>query len=262
MTAEWSHPNLSMAVNEPQREVRVMNVDKNGWLTVNEEGFPAVVITPSVRNTGLEVPKPVGIVWHWTGGRGGFPNFAPALVNEIRTYTRGKDRAASWHVLVAKDGRLFQSISFEHGSWHVGKPGRIGSRLTTNINKCTVGVELENAGRLEKIDGKFYCWPFWINPDLAPSQRKPDPKLEVAPDRAVLHDGVWFDDFPAAQEQAAGRLLQALVGWAGWKRDVCSYGHCDFDPTRREDPGLLWTEIILPRVLNRTFGAIVPPPPP
>ena len=42
------------------------------------------------------------MVWHWTAGRCG-PRFAEALAYGIKTYTP-KDRAASWHLIIAKDG--------------------------------------------------------------------------------------------------------------------------------------------------------------
>lgn len=226
-----------------------MLINNQGWLETVAQGLPAVTHVPALDRTSiLTVPKPLGIVWHWTGGRGGFEGFGPALANEIRTYDKMKDRPASWHVLVCKDGRLIQSVPFTKGSWHVGKPGLIGSMKCININRATVGVELENAGRLEKKDGRFYCHPFVEKDGQA------DPKLEVPANRVQLHGSVYFDHFPVEQEMAATRLLQALVGWGGWKMEVCRYGHFQFDPQRREDPGSLWMEVILPLVLDRIFG--------
>jgi N-acetylmuramoyl-L-alanine amidase len=253
-----------------------MKVTDTHWLEENASGLPALVRVPSVRSTPLEVDLagPLGIVWHWTAGPCAGDGFAPALAQSIRTYDKTRDRAASWHVLIAKDGRLFQSVPFNLGSWHVGRPGRIGGRpqktgdtwdacvgwagrIFSNINRATVGVELENAGRLERVGDKFCCWPFWMDPDQPSSG--PDPHMEIAPERAVQHGAQWFDDFPTAQRDAAFRLLQSLVIRYKWTREVSAYSHCQFDPTRKEDAGPRWLDVLLPSILDQVFGAEAPP---
>src|SRR5262245_43281835 len=120
-----------------------MRIDDEGWL-VAEDGDPAVTRYPTVRRYALVVPAPLGIVWHWTAGRGG-PGFAEALARRVQTYRRGIDRAASWNVLIAKDGGIHQSAPLTVGTWHVGRPGVIAGRRFENVNRATVGCELENA---------------------------------------------------------------------------------------------------------------------
>lgn len=237
-----------------------MRIGQDGWLEVQESGLPPVLRFPTVRTSQLDIGAgelPLGIVWHWAGGNGKTEHYAENLAKSIQTYDKTKDRAASWHVLVAKDGRLLQSAPFNVGTWHVGRPGRIGdpSKLFGNINRATIGVELENAGRLEKVGDRYYCWPFWLDPDAAPEVRQPDPKLEIPPERAVVHEGAFFDSFPEAQEHAAARLLQTLVVRFRWRRSVCRYGHFQFDSPRKEDPGPFWMNVVLPRVLDRVFGS-------
>jgi len=260
-----------------------MLIGPDGWAVENAEGLPSLLRVPSVRSClfAAELRAPLGLVWHWTGGPALGPAFATALAEEIRGFDRVKDRAASWHFLVAKNGRIFQSIQTDRGAWHVGRPGRIGGkpemvqvhadpitglpsgepiwdamawpgRLFANINAATIGVELENSGRLEKVGERFYCWPFWLNPDKPESGV--DPKLEVPADRAKLVGATWYDDYPQAQRDAAARLLSALVLRYRWTRDVCQYAHKFFDPTRKEDPGPAWMGEYLPQVLDLIFG--------
>lgn len=247
-----------------------MKVDSSGWLEANASGLPEIVKIPSVRTCLYDPPSvPMGLVWHWTGGRGG-AKFAVGCAEEIRTYTAGVDRPASWHVMVCRDGRLVQSVSFDKGAWHVGRPGRIGQppvrdvgtgvwtvptgRLYGNVNRGTVGVELENAGRLEKVGDNYYCWPYWLHPDDANSG--PDHRYEVAASRAQVCEGQFYDNFPAEQEQAATRLLQALTIRYKWPRAVSGYGHLMFDFPRKQDPGPLWLTDALPRIQDLVYGPV------
>jgi len=233
-----------------------MKIDAAGWL-VAEAGDPMVLKFPSSRSTQYDVAtggKPKGIVWHWTTGRCTTPGHANALAESIRSYEPGSP-AASWHVLIAKDGRLLQSIPFERGSWHVGRPGNIDGRLYGNINRATIGIELENSGKLLKVDREFYCWPYWVNPDAVDALKKPDHNFSVDASRAVLKDGEFYDSFPPAQVQAATAMLKALIIKFKWTRSVCSYGHSTFDSPRKVDPGAVWLGNILPPMLDALFGA-------
>ncbi len=60
--------------------------------------------------------------------------------------------------------------------------------------------------------------------------------------------------FPEAQLDAAERLVVALVGAYELGRRACSYGHSEFDPARRSDPGRLWTGTHLPVLLSTVFA--------
>jgi hypothetical protein len=230
-----------------------MKIDEQGWL-VPEAGDPVVKRYPTVRTYPLTVANPLGIVWHWTAGRGG-PGFGEALARHAQTYQRGIDRPASWHVLIAKDGAIFQSAPFSIGTWHVGKPGLIAGQRFDNINRATVGCELEGAGRLRKIGERFYCWPYWTNPGAPAHELRPDPGCAVDSSRAVAVPGQGtFDAFTPQQERSAMEMLRALAGRYAWKQEVCVYGHRDFDPQRKEDPGPVWADTVLPRILNQVFG--------
>lgn len=237
-----------------------MRVDDKGWLLNDADGEPRVIQHSTTRTTSLEVPKPLGVVWHWTAGRGGL-GFAEGCCKEIEHYDPSKDRAASWHVLIAKNGDLHQCAPFLVGTWHVGKGGTIGAHQSVNINRCTVGVEIENAGRLLKLGPACYCWPFWLNPDAPSATRQPDPKLAVDPNRArPAEGGFWkdaeggnFDAFTSQQIASATVLLKLLVAAYGWDPAVCGYGHVMFDYPRKEDPGPLWLKEALPGILDAVF---------
>ncbi len=221
-----------------------MLVNVEGWI----EGATQRI---SPRSSHLKVPSPLGIVWHYTGGAGG-KGYAEKLAHRIEHYDRATDRPASWHLLIAKDGEVFQSVSALRGSWHVGRPGKIAGTNFENVNHSTVGVELENAGRLKRVNGgQWFCWPYWSDKEKG----LPDPACEVHASRAVRVQGEGsFDCFPFTQEAAAIDVLSSLVERFGWTRDVCGYGHRDFDYPRKEDPGPLWARTVLPRILDAVFA--------
>jgi hypothetical protein len=234
-----------------------MKIDEEGWL-VPEEGDPKVVRFATVRTYRLVVPAPLGIVWHWTSGRGG-TGFAERLARRVQTYRRGVDRPASWHVLIARDGVIYQSAPLLVGTWHVGRPGVIAGQRFDNINRATIGCELENAGRLRKIGERFYCWPFWTNPGAPAYERRPDPRCAIDAARATVVQGQGiFDAYSREQQLSVAAMLSALVARFSWTREACSYGHRDFDPKRKEDPGPVWADSVLPQILNQVFGGRVP----
>jgi N-acetyl-anhydromuramyl-L-alanine amidase AmpD len=82
---------------------------------------------------------PVAIVWHYTATD---PGTALSLCKRITKYDSSVDRAASWHLIIGVDGRVYQSVSFLCGAWHCAK-GTIGGH---SVNKTSVGIELEGHG--------------------------------------------------------------------------------------------------------------------
>lgn len=229
-----------------------LRVDEEGWLEAQGDS-PALKHYPTVRTTPLAVPRPLGVVWHWTAGRGG-PGFGEALARWAQGYRRGIDSPASWHLLIAKDGAVYQSAPFAVGTWHVGRPGIIAGRRFANINAATVGVELENAGRLRRLGDGIYCWPYYTNPLAPEGKRQPDRRYALEAGRALATREGLFDAFPPAQVSSAVVVLRALAARYDWTRDVSAYGHVDFDSPRKEDPGPVWKQAVLPRILDTVFG--------
>lgn len=230
-----------------------MLVGPDGWLE-RADGDPQVFRRPTCRTYRLEVPKPVGIVWHWTAGKGG-PKFADNVATGIMELKAG-DVPASWHVLIARDGSLYQSAPLTLGTWHCGKPGDIAGRRYNNINRATIGCELENAGKLERVDDRWFCWPVWKNPAAPRAEREVEPRWEMPTDRVVeLGSDGAYDSFTPEQVSGAAAMLTALVKAFGWSREVCVLGHYQFDSPRKIDPGPVWMQRHLPYVLDLAFGA-------
>lgn len=172
---------------EPAPDPLALEVDAAGWLVGDR-----VVRIPSVRSSRLTTPasEPLGVMLHYTATDHGT---AASLAKRIRTYDPKKDRAASWHVIVAHDGTLYQSIPFERGAWHCAKGRLYAADGEHTINRSTIGVELEGHGAdkhpppieqviaLERlysaILGAYDMPPDW----LALEHRKYDPSRRADP---------------------------------------------------------------------------------
>jgi N-acetylmuramoyl-L-alanine amidase len=213
---------------------------KNGWLDASDK--PIIKAYPSARFYNLISPKPLGVVWHyscpvWMGFK---------TAEQVSQCITKNINGASWHLMIDKSGSLFQSVSFNKGSWHVGKPGRIAGQDFVNINRATIGIELENAGRLKLINGKYYTWPYFLE-----HEKEPDPKLIISPDRVQHYkDNLFFDSFTNEQIESTKELVLALSKTYSISKNNFCYGHIDFDPDNREDPGPLWKFIHLPKIIE------------
>lgn len=60
---------------------------------------------------------------------------------------------ASCHLLIDRDGTIYQLVPFNREAWHAGKSQLDGR---TGVNRFSVGIELVNPGRLEKIGEDQY----------------------------------------------------------------------------------------------------------
>ena len=238
---------LVSTMTAPVPVTAALTVNEGGWL----EG-PGVVRVPSVRHGALTSRVahgergPLGVCWHWTGGVCR-PGYAGVLARKIRTYNPTKDRAASWHVVISKQGWVYQSVPLDQGSWHsaVGTV-RDDAGLTHRVNRCLVGIELENAGRLKFLDEAWRCHPYWRHArplhiaDQDGFNKLADPALIIDPNRSVVAPGSGaFDRFPQAQVTAAGFVLGAIAARYGTSPTRCGFLHGDFDH-RKEDAGPLW----------------------
>jgi hypothetical protein len=231
-----------------------MRIATNGWLYEEGDSPGRVTYVRSVRTCALVVPQPLGLVWHATGTVGG-PGFAERLARRIQTYRAGVDRPASFHAVVGRDGTVVQCISMAVGSWHVGRPGEIGGRHFDNVNRATIGIELENAGVLNEIGGHLYAWPFYRNPHAPERERRANPKCRVNRSRGVLFsDGRIYDGFTHKQIDSARELVAACKARFALNRRTAAYAHADFAAPARTDPGPLWMRGYLPRILDDVFG--------
>src|SRR5690606_19314135 len=62
---------------------------------------------------------------------------------------------ASAHVVIARDGKVTQLVPFDRVAWHAGVSRGEGIK---GLNQHSIGIELDNAGRLTAQGGKWRAW--------------------------------------------------------------------------------------------------------
>ena len=70
-------------------------------------------------------------------------------------YLARADTDASAHLVIARDGGIIQLLPFDTIAWHAGQSEYAGR---TNLNRYSIGIEMDNAGELHRREGKFYSW--------------------------------------------------------------------------------------------------------
>jgi N-acetylmuramoyl-L-alanine amidase len=180
------------------------------------EGHGAVEFRQSP-NHGGALSRPRFLVMHYTAGRSA-DSAAKWLCNPAAK--------ASAHLVIGKDGAVKQLLPFNVVAWHAGKSEwRDGEKLYTGLNKCSIGIELDNPGRLVRQGARWRSLALGTDYDDADGVTLTH-KNEAQPSGWHL--------YPTAQLDAAFEIAQLLVETYGLK-DVI--GHDDVAPGRKSDPG-------------------------
>lgn len=243
-------------------ELSALEIDDHGVMHGENVSYIPTVRTQPLATPGTEGERHIeAIVWHYTDTRNaGAENLARRIA--------AKGDARSCHVWIDRRGHIAQSASFERGTWHAGSStaalftrnagfgwevlsaAQRGKIRGYGANSFAAGIELENVGALRYVPSKAHNdslwvgWPFRFDHAEAPVIVPID---EVDPVRR-LHR--FTDD----QARAALRVTGALARRYGLTRDACALTHHEIDPSRREDPGALWTEVHLPVILAAVFS--------
>jgi N-acetylmuramoyl-L-alanine amidase len=89
---------------------------------------------------------PDTIVIHYTAGRS---------AESSARYLSSDDVRASAHLVIGREGEIYQLVPFDTISWHAGESS-YGNR--TWLNKYSIGIELANAGVLNKVGNEYQAW--------------------------------------------------------------------------------------------------------
>lgn len=156
---------------------------------------------------------PDTIVIHYTGG---------SSLDSSVDWLRRPAAQASAHLVVGKTGKIVQLVSFNKIAWHAG---RSKWKNRTGLNKYSIGIEIDNAGLLEKrADGTYYTsFGRIIN----------DNKVVLAPHKNDSALGAW-EAYTDKQMDAVADICSMLMEQYPITEIV---GHDDISPGRKIDPG-------------------------
>jgi N-acetylmuramoyl-L-alanine amidase len=172
------------------------------------------------------------LVFHYTAGRS-----ADSSVESL--CTRKPQGNASAHLVVSRDGRIVQLAPFNIVTWHAGVSQWNG---LVGLNRASIGIEMDNAGWLDRVGDKFIAWfgKEYGAGDVMLAEHK--------------HGGgtrPWHV-YTEVQIERAHELAKLLVDHYGLQ-DVL--GHEDIARGRKQDPGPAFP---LVAIAGRALGRSAP----
>ncbi len=174
-----------------------------------DDGKPYPFV-PSPNKGGKAEPK--YLVMHYTA--------TPDLEVAIRSLINPK-RKASAHLVIGRDGSITQLVPFDRVAWHAGASSWDGLK---GLNQYSLGIELENAGKLQRQGEKWRAWFGGVYDR--------DDVIEAI-HRNETNPAGWHI-FTREQIEAALELSIVLVEHYSLLDLV---GHDDISPGRKIDPG-------------------------
>jgi N-acetylmuramoyl-L-alanine amidase len=108
---------------------------------------------------------PLFVVAHDTAGRS-----AQSTVDYLAT----SSRKVSYHVIIDRDGIMTQMVPLDRQAWHAGVSQHPGKPWIKGLNRCSIGVALDNPGELTRAtDGTYRAWfgGAWAHSDVERGHR-------------------------------------------------------------------------------------------
>lgn len=70
-------------------------------------------------------------------------------------YLARPDTSVSAHLVIARSGQVIQLLPFHVRAWHAGVSEWMGRR---EVNDFSIGIEMDNAGKLHRRSNRFFSW--------------------------------------------------------------------------------------------------------
>lgn len=163
------------------------------------EGVPFVA---AADHGGALVDRRFGVIHYTAGG---------SVAGALRALTAKDSDFVSAHVLIGRDGSVYQTVPFDQIAYHAGKSAWQGY---TGLNTRSLGIELVNPGW--RRPGYDYAWP-----SIKACHANGGAKLD------------WYL-YPDAQIASLVQVMRALRASYATREWV---GHDQIAPGRKSDPG-------------------------
>jgi len=147
--------------------------------------------------------KPLGITLHYTASK--------STSGTIRALA---ESGLKYHALISEDGRLIQTASLWHKTWHAGKAEWNGN----SPNQTHWGIGVLNWGRL---DDRSRAWPGNVVPT----------------DQTRYRNGFLWEKATEAQEACLMLFIRWAVSRGIDPAQICGHDECCIPPGRKTDPG-------------------------
>lgn len=173
------------------------------------------------------------IIIHYTTG---------TKMDSTLNYVKRADAGGCAHLLIGRDGRVVQLVPFNLVAFHAGYSWWEGD---TDLNRYSIGIELDNAGALTGGPGH------WMRNRV----QIPDENVEIKPYwRDLSQKPQAWEKFPPAQLAVLENILRALL--AKYRvppgKEIEILGHDDVNLANRIDPGAVFPmEDVREKVLGR-----------
>ena len=181
--------------------------------------------SPNTRGT-FGPALPDTIVIHYTAGA--------SLESSVATLCDPRT-SASAHLVIGRDGAIVQLVPFDTIASHAGRSSHDGRH---GFNKFAIGIEIDNAGRLEKAGSQYLSWfgRTYSGEDVI-----------EAVHRNQTEAAFWhrYTEVQITLVEEICRLLISAYG-IGW-----ILGHEEISPGRKIDPGPAFP---LDKLRARLFG--------
>jgi len=173
-------------------------------------------------------PLPDTLVIHFTAGA--------SLNSSVRSLCDPASKASA-HAVVGREGAIVQLVPFDVIAWHAGA-STLGAR--TGLNKFSIGIEIDNAGRLTPTAaGDFVTW-------FGKRVQKRDAIQAMHRNETSLS---WWHTYTQRQIELVFELAGLLARTYPIRTIV---GHEEIAPGRKSDPGPAFP---LDRLRDRILGA-------
>lgn len=161
--------------------------------------------------------NPLYLIIHYTAG----VSLDRVISHFKTTYHSGN---ASAHIIIDKDGTVVQMVKFNRKAWHAGKSkwGEIDG-----LNNYSIGIELVNAGKLEKTDSGN--WVNWSGKKIDANE------VIIRPHKNDKYQVPYgWQIYTNEQIESLIQVSNALNDRYGF---IDVLGHDDISPGRKIDPG-------------------------
>jgi len=152
------------------------------------------------------------LVIHYTAGRS---------ASSSAKFLARKDVKASAHLVIGREGEVYQLVPFDKVSWHAGK-SKYGGR--NGLNKYSIGIEIDNAGVLNKVGSQYQAWfgKKYMESDVIKAVHR----NETTPR--------YWHTYTDKQLEVLTEIVELLVSEYDLKQIL---GHEEISPGRKQDPG-------------------------